>query len=69
MAIIWAGKFNVSSRVFNDMSRIEQGNLAHNSNASWNNARLNKNRDEAALLTGCGVALIGAVGIGWSFSF
>jgi hypothetical protein len=51
------------------MSRIEQGNLAHNSNASWNNARLNKNRDEAALLTGCGVALIGAVGIGWSFSF
>ena len=69
MAIIWAGKFNVSSRVLNDMSRIEQGNLAHNSNASWNNARLNKNRDEAALLTGCGVALIGAVGIGWSFSF
>ncbi len=69
MGIIWASNYSASSRAFNEMSGIDKGNLAGNSSATWNAARLDKNRDLAAMLTGWGVAMMGAVGIGWSFTF
>ena len=69
MAIAWGSKFSAANGVFNDMSRINENNLAHNSSAAWNTARLNKNRDFAALVAGCAVTAVGAMGVAWSFIF
>ena len=69
MGMIWGSKFSRSSHDFNTSSSRTEDNLAAYSSASWNSARMDKNRDAAVLLTGCAVAAIGAVGIGWSFTF
>ena len=69
MGIVWGSKLSASSATFSNMSRTEPDNLAHNSGAAWDIARMNKNRDFANLITGCVVAVIGTIGIGWSFTF
>jgi hypothetical protein len=69
MGMIWGSKFSISSHEFKSRSALTEDNLARHSSSSWNSARINKNRDEAALFTGCGIAIIGVIGIGWSFTF
>jgi hypothetical protein len=69
MAMIWGNKYSLSSHEFSNRSARNEDNLAHYSEASWNSARMNKNRDAAVLLTGCSVAVLGGIGIGWSFTF
>jgi hypothetical protein len=69
MAMIEGSNFSMSSHEFNSMSATTDDNLAHHSSASWTSARTKKNKDCAALLAGCGIAIIGAIGIGWSFTF
>jgi hypothetical protein len=69
MGMIWGSKLSHSSHEFTSRSSRSEDNLARYSGSSWNAARMNKNRDAAVLLTGCAVAVVGGVGIGWSFSF
>jgi hypothetical protein len=69
MAMIWGNKLSLSSHEFSNRSARNEDNLAHYSDASWNSARMNKNRDAAILLAGCSVAVLGGIGIGWSFTF
>jgi hypothetical protein len=69
MAMIGGSNLNMSSHEFNSMSATTDENLAHQSSSSWNSARLKKNKDSAALFAGCGIAIVGGIGIGWSFTF
>ncbi len=69
MGMIWGGKFSHSSHDFDSRSSLSRDNLANHSSASWNSARTTRDRDASVLLTGCGIAVIGAIGIGWSFTF
>jgi hypothetical protein len=69
IGIIWGSRYSSSSHEFQNQSAKNPNNLSQNSSVSWNSARLNKNKDLAMLLTGCGIAALGAIGIGWAFTF
>jgi hypothetical protein len=69
IGIIWGSKLSASAREFKNVSAKSQSNLSQNSSESWKSARITKNKDMAMLLTGCGVAVLGAMGITWTYTF
>jgi len=58
-----------TQKTFSSVSGTDKDNLAKNSSLSWTQSRTDRNRDIAGLLSSFGVALIGAIGVFWSFRF
>jgi hypothetical protein len=69
LGLVYGSRFNLSSHELNNLSATSRDNLAHNSGAAWKAAKIDKNRNGAALIASIAIVAVGGIGIGWSFTF
>jgi hypothetical protein len=69
LSVLYAQRYNASSRQFDDLSSVHWRNLNAHSSADWESAREQQKMDFVWTMTGALCIAAGAAGFSWSFTF